>query len=212
MSKILEEIQQVNPDNPLEYCRQIIAPFAVDKLNNIINTCVHCKTASYNHRTTKGNPNANILLVTDNATNDDNVYDYLDQMLEQSGIDTDDVFMINAVSCINTRGKGENAVVRNPSNDELCSCKLYVEHAIDIVKPRVIILMGATSLNLFNKAIFDQEISSWMRVKDIPAMVTYSAQDMFLFMEYVEDDELEDKATVMLNDLVTANNYLNSLK
>lgn len=212
MNKILEEIQQVNPDNPLEYCRKIIAPFAVDKLNNIINTCVCCKTASYNHRTIKGNPDANILLVTDNATNDEEVYNYLEEMLVQAGIDIEDVFMINAVSCINTRGKGENAVVRNPSNDELCSCKLYVDHAIDIVKPRVIILMGATSLNLYNKAIFDQEISNWMKVKDIPAIVTYSAQDMFMFMDFVDDEELQDKATVMLNDLITANEYLNSLK
>lgn len=207
-NKILDEIRQVNPDNPLEYCRKIIAPFAINKLNGIINTCTHCKTASYNHRCTSGNPDANILVVTDNATDNEEVYNYLNQMLGQADIDIQDIFMINAISCINKRGMGDNAVVRNPSHDELNSCKLYVDHAIDVVKPRTIILMGATSLNLFTNAVFNKEISNWIKVKDIPALVTYSAQDMFSFMEYMTDEELNDKATVMLNDLIAVNKYI----
>lgn len=212
MNKILEEITAVNPDNPLEYCRKIIAPFAIDKLNSIIDTCTHCKTASYCHKLGSGNPDANILIITDNATNNDDVYDYLNSLLEQAEIDINDVYTMNAVSCINTRGHGDNTIVRAPSYEELNNCKLYVDHAIDVIRPRVIILMGASSLNMFTKAIFNNEISNWIKVKDIPAMVTYSPQDIYSFMEYMTDEELNDKATVLLKDLITVNKYIQDNK
>lgn len=212
MNKILEEIMTVNPDNPLEYCRKIVAPFAIKKLNSIIDTCTHCKTASYCHKIGRGNPDANILLITDNATNNDDVYDYLNSLIEQAEIDIDDVYMMNAVSCINTRGYGNSSTVRAPSYEELNSCKLYVDHAIDIIKPRAIILMGASSLNLYTKAVFNNEISNWIRVRDIPAMVTYSPQDIYSFMEYMEEEELNDKATVLLKDLIAVNKYIHENK
>ena len=208
MNRILEEVMAVNPDNPLEYCRKIVAPFAINKLNNIISTCTHCKTASYCHRLGSGNPDANILIITDNATNNDSAYEYLDSLIEQSGIDKNDIYTMNAVSCVNTRGHGDNSIVRAPSFDELNNCKLYVDHAIDIIRPRAIILMGASSLNMFTKAIFNNEISNWIKVKDIPAMVTYSPQDIYSFMEYMTEEELDDKATVLLKDLMAVNKYI----
>lgn len=208
MNKILQEITEVNPDNPLEYCRKIIAPFAINKLNSIIETCTYCKTASYCHKLGKGNPDANILFITDNATNIDDAYTYLEDLIQQSGIDIEDTYMINAVSCINTRGHGDNTIVRAPSYEELNNCKLYVDHAIDIIRPRVIVLMGASSLNMFTKAIFNNEISNWIKIKDIPTMVTYSPQDIYSFMEYMDEDELNDKATVLLKDLIAVNKYI----
>ena len=208
MNKILEEIIAANPDNPLEYCRKIIAPFAINKLNNIISDCTHCKTASHCKKLGSGNPDANILIITDNATNNDSAYTYLYDLIEQSGIDKEDIYTMNAVSCINTRGHGDNSIVRAPSFDELNNCKLYVDHAIDVIRPRAIILMGASSLNMFTKAIFNNEISNWIKVKDIPAMVTYSPQDIYSFMDYMTEEELDDKATVLLKDLMAVNKYI----
>lgn len=208
---IIEEITRVNPDNPLEYCRQQIAPFAIDKLNGIISKCDVCKTACHdNKRLFKGNPNANILLVTDNATDNEEVYDYLNNVLEQAKIDLNDVFYANSVCCINKRMFGDNDfIVRSPSSTETTNCKLFIKHAIDVIKPRIIILMGASSLNLFDKeSCLIEEVNSWKHIYGIPVITTYSAQDMYTFAQTMDESMREEKAYTLLGDLMKANMYL----
>lgn len=210
MSIILEEIKKINPDNPLEYCRQIIAPFAIDKLNDIINTCNICKTACHNNKKLfRGNPNANFLFVTDHATDEEEIYEYLNNIIEQAGINLKDVFYANSVSCINKRQFGESSIVRSPSSTEITNCKLFIKHAIDVVKPRMIILMGASSLNVFNKdSCLVEEINNWKHMYGIPVITTYSAQDIFSFSKIMDEETLEEKASILLNDLIKANMYL----
>lgn len=204
---ILEEIERLDLDNPLEYCRKLVAPLAINKLNTIISKCDKCKTASHNHRKTHGNPDANIMIITDTATNDEQAYEYLDQLLEQAEVDKEDVFMISAVSCINISGIDNK--VRLPCSTEVENCKLFVQHAIDVVRPRVILLMGASALNMFRNACFNEEISNWIQIKDIPSLVTYSPQDMFYFSDSgLPQEEVADKATVLLSDIITAKSFI----
>lgn len=206
---ILNEIQRLDLDNPLEYCRKLVAPYAIEKLNNIISNCKECKTASYNHRLTYGNPDANLMIITDNATNDESVYEYLEQLLDQAQIDKEDIFLMSSISCINISGINNNCKVRMPSVLEVENCTMFVKHAIDVVKPRAILLMGASSLNMFRNACFYDEISNWIQIKDIPALITYSAQDMFYFMDSgLSEEEIQDKATVLLGDLVTIKDFI----
>ena len=211
---IIEEIKRVNPDNPLEYCRQIIAPFAIEKLNGIINSCTVCKTACHkNKRLCYGNPNANFMLVTDHATNNNDVYEYLDNILQQAGIALNDIFYINSVNCINTRAFGDAEIVRSPSSTETNNCKLFIKHAIDIVKPRMIILMGASSLNVFDKnSCLVEEINNWKHIYGIPVITTFSAQDIFAFSQIMDEDMVQEKASTLLNDLLKANMYLHRNK
>lgn len=211
---ILEEIKQVNPDNPLEYCRQIIAPFAIDKLNDIISSCNECRTACCdNKRLFSGNPNANFMLVTDHATNDKQVYEYLDNIIKQAGIDTNDVFYANSVNCVNIRKFGDTEIVRSPSSTEIDNCKLFIRHAIDVVKPRMLILMGASSLNIFDKnSCLVEEINSWKHIYGIPVITTFSAQDIFAFSQTMDEEMLQEKASTLLRDLMKANMYLHRSK
>lgn len=208
---ILEEIIKVNPDNPLEYCRKQIAPFAINKLNGIISKCKECATACHNNkRLFKGNPNANFMLVTDHATNDERIYEYLENIMKQAGIELDDVFYVNSVNCINTREFGDKRIVRSPSSKETTNCKLYIKNAIDIIKPRIIILMGASSLNVFNKDnCLIEEINNWKHIYGIPVITTYSPQDIFAFSNILDEEMLEEKASVLLGDLMKANMYIN---
>lgn len=211
---ILEEIRQINPDNPLEYCRQIIAPFAIEKLNGIISKCDVCKTACHNNkRLFTGNPNANFMFVTDHATNNEQVYEYLNNIIEQAGINKEDVFYTNSVNCINIRKFGDTEIVRSPSSTEVNNCTLFIRHAIDVVKPRILILMGASSLNIFDKnSCLVEEINSWKHIYGIPVITTFSAQDIFTFSQTMDEDMVQEKASVLLRDLIKANMYLHRNK
>lgn len=208
INKLTEEIIKLDLDNPIEYMRQQLAPHAINKLNSLIANCTKCKQISHEKRLYYGNPDANYLIITDNATFDNNIYDYLKDLLIQVEIDINDVFIVNAISCININKINENSI-RLPTYSEISNCVDYVKHAIDIVKPRVIISMGATSLNLFRNCSFKEEISSWIQIKDIPAIITYSSQDIYYFSDKGYDqEELEDYITVIIGDLLKAKNYL----
>ncbi len=59
----------------------------------------------------------------------------LDEGLEQSGLDRDDVFFTNMVKC---RPPGN----RNPTTEEMEACSGFLRTQIDILKPALIVTLG----------------------------------------------------------------------
>lgn len=209
MNGVLKEIYRVDPDNPLEYCREIIAPFAIDKLNENILKCNHCKTCSDTKVAYKGNPNANILIIADNATDNEEVYNYLNTLIETSGINLDDVFIANAVSCVCKRKvSNDEYKLRLPSKEEAGSCKLFLSNAIKIVNPTVILIMGATALNMFKDSILNEMKHGWVEIYGIPAKISDSVQDIFACLGLEDDDLIQERTDKVLEDLMAVNTYI----
>ena len=99
--RILKLIRKLDPSNPLEFTRELVAPLCKDKLNQLILECNDCKTCkNYEKKIAIGNPNANYLIINDNATDNEAINDYLNSILEAAEIPLNDVFIINSVSCI----------------------------------------------------------------------------------------------------------------
>ena len=62
----------LNTDNPLETFRVLHSDILVDKLNNLIINCTDCKT-DYEKKVYYGNSNANVMIINDSATNNEEV-------------------------------------------------------------------------------------------------------------------------------------------
>lgn len=69
--------------------------------------------------------------------------DILTEFLVDSGINIDETYITNLVKCCPPKG-------RKPNTKEIGACLEHVYHEIRQVQPKVIILMGALSLRLFN--------------------------------------------------------------
>lgn len=212
--KIFNIFKRLDLDNPLEFARKILAPLCKKKLEEHIIACEDCKTCrNCNKKLPMGNPDANILIINDNATDNEEVNDYTMNILETAGLDLKDVYMINSVSCILKREFNNESIIRLPNRQELKNCKYFVDYAIDFVKPRVIILMGATSLSMYRNDLTLEEIKGqYIEVNGVKAIVTHSAKDLFSMLEYYSEDEVYSIAEKVAEDVANAKAYLNNLE
>lgn len=211
--KIYKLFKALNLDNPLDFARTIVAPLCKEKIEEHIKSCKDCNTCNgCERKLPTGNPNANILIINDNATDNEEINNYTLNILETAGIDMRDVYMINSVSCILKRDFNGESIVRLPNRKEITNCKHFVDYAIDFVKPRVIIVMGATSLSMYRSDITLEEIKGqYIDINGIKAMVTYSAKDLFSMLEYYPEDEVYKTAEQVAEDVANTLTYLDSL-
>ena len=212
--RILKLIRKLDPSNPLEFTRELVAPLCKDKLNQLILECNDCKTCkNYEKKIAIGNPNANYLIINDNATDNEAINDYLNSILEAAEIPLNDVFIINSVSCILKKTFHDEEIIRLPNRNEVNNCKHFVNYAIDFVKPRVIICMGATSLAMYrNDVTIDDIKGQFIDINGIKTLVTHSCKDLFVMLENYEQEEVDKVADNVLQDVISAKRYIETLK
>lgn len=69
----------------------------------------------------------------------------LDKALEQAGIDRDDAYVTNAVKHFKWVPKGRLRLHQKPNAREIGACLPWLEAEIDLIRPAVIVAMGATA-------------------------------------------------------------------
>ena len=202
----------LSTDNPLETFRVIYSDIMINKLNNLINQCTDCKT-NYNKVLYTGNSNANILIINGAATDDKDIIDYFNDLLKLSELNINDLFIINSVSCITTRKDRNDIIQRIPSKKECNNCKCFMNQAIKIVNPRIIISLGATSLNQF---IPGSNLLEYINTKQvfngIPTLINYSVKDLFDLCAYKSEEEIQEISSSILNTFNEAAKYIENIK
>ena len=69
----------------------------------------------------------------------------LDEALEAAGIDRDTVYVTNAVKHFKWRTGGKRRLHEKPNRSEIAACRLWLDAEIAILKPQVIVCLGATA-------------------------------------------------------------------
>lgn len=200
-------------DNPLETARQLVAPICKDKLNNHIINCNECDFLHSGKNICYGNPNANILIIAGNATDIKEEQDYLESIIDNSSINKSDIFVVHSVNCICKRKSGDSLVSRDPALAELNNCLPFVKYAIQFVRPRIIISMGATALNQFYPQYkFLDYIGETVSYDGIKAIITYSVNDLFILSERIDSEKVEELVYQTIDSFSEAQNYINIIK
>lgn len=137
----------------------------------------------------------------------------LDEFLAEAGISrNDDLYIINTVKC----RPPENRV---PTDEEKNACRKFLNAQIDIIKPKAIILCGATALKSFVELDKKQTISKvrgqWMSVNvdgvDYQAMTIFHPS--YLLRNHsmeegsprrlMQQDLAEIKRTVLVDNILS---------
>jgi len=91
----------------------------------------------------------------------------LDRMIVAMQLGPEDVYIANIVKC---RPPGN----RNPEAPEAAACLPYLERQIALVRPEVIVLLGAVPLRfLLNKTGITRTRGKWLDYNGTPVMPTY---------------------------------------
>ena len=70
----------------------------------------------------------------------------LDRALERAGIERDRVYITNAVKHFKFEPRGKRRLHKKPDTSEIEACRLWLDNEIDIVRPQVVVAMGATAV------------------------------------------------------------------
>ena len=92
----------------------------------------------------------------------------LTRIIEAIDLTRDEVYIANIVKC---RPPGN----RDPKPDEVAACRGYLERQIDIIEPRIIVLLGrvAAQTLLGNDLSLGRMRGQWFRVRGVETRVTY---------------------------------------
>ena len=69
----------------------------------------------------------------------------LDKALEAAGIDRKDIYVTNAVKHFKWEPRGKRRIHKKPNQLEINACRPWLEAEVEVVKPEVIVCLGATA-------------------------------------------------------------------
>src|SRR5438034_153217 len=69
----------------------------------------------------------------------------LDEALQAAGIDRSDAYVTNVVKHFKWEPKGKRRLHKKPSAREIGACVPWLDKEIDLIKPQVIVCLGATA-------------------------------------------------------------------
>ncbi|MGD0471724.1 MAG: uracil-DNA glycosylase [Candidatus Velthaea sp.] len=100
----------------------------------------------------------------------------LDKMLGAIDLAREDVFICNTVKCRPTLDDGRRLRNRAPDPQEMKNCRPYLDLQIDIIRPRVILALGAPAAKSFmgEKFSITRQRGQWFAgPNDIPTIATF---------------------------------------
>jgi DNA polymerase len=107
----------------------------------------------------EGSRGARVVLVGEQPGNDEDLAGHpfvgpagrlLDQALAAAGIDRGETYVTNAVKHFSWVPKGKRRMHKTPTTREVGACLPWLEHEIALIRPHVLVLLGATAA----KAVF----------------------------------------------------------
>jgi uracil-DNA glycosylase len=69
----------------------------------------------------------------------------IDRALEEAGIDRKNVYVTNAVKHFKWEPRGKRRIHQKPNSREIAACKPWLEAELRLVKPKLVVCLGATA-------------------------------------------------------------------
>lgn len=98
----------------------------------------------------------------------------LTKIIQAMGLQRSDVYIGNILKC-RPDTPGQSAGNRKPTSDEMATCIPYLHEQIDLIRPKVLVALGATAVEgLLGKTIGITKLrGTWKTYRNIPLMPTY---------------------------------------
>jgi DNA polymerase len=98
----------------------------------------------------------------------------LTKIIHATGLSRADVYIANILKC-RPDTPGQTAGNRKPTSDEMATCIPYLHEQIDLIRPKVIVALGATAVEgLLGKTLGITKLrGTWKTYRGTPLMPTY---------------------------------------
>jgi len=98
----------------------------------------------------------------------------LTKIIQATGLSRADVYIANILKC-RPDTPGQSSGNRKPTSEEMATCIPYLHEQIDLIRPRVIVALGATAVEgLLGKTVGITKLrGQWQTYRGTPLMPTY---------------------------------------
>lgn len=128
----------------------------IKKLQGAAHDCRACPLWKTGTQTVfgEGSRHASVVFVGEQPGNDEDLAGkpfvgpagkLLDKALVEAGIQRDEVYVTNAVKHFKWEPKGKRRIHKKPSGREIAACRPWLEAELDVLKPKVLVCLGATA-------------------------------------------------------------------
>jgi len=128
----------------------------IPKLQSAAADCRACDLWKLGTQTVfgEGSPHARVMFIGEQPGDQEDIQGrpfvgpagrILDNALEEAGIDRKEVYVTNAVKHFKWEPRGKRRIHKKPNSLEITACKPWIEAEIEVVKPEVIVCLGATA-------------------------------------------------------------------
>jgi DNA polymerase len=152
---------------------------ALKNLRSDIGDCQRCKLSKNRKNIVfgEGDADADLMLVGEGPGRDEDIQarpfvgdagKLLTNLIVKLGLRRDDVYIANIVKCRPPNN-------RNPEEDEIATCRPFLERQIEIIKPKVIVCLGkiAAQSLLGSKELISKLRGNFFTYNNITVMPTY---------------------------------------
>ena len=152
---------------------------SLDELRPVVLACSRCPLAATRHNVVfgEGDPHAKLMFIGEGPGYDEDMQgrpfvgragQLLNKMIAAMQFTREEVYIANVVKC----RPPENRV---PSPDEAAACIGYLKKQIALIRPEVIVLLGATAVNflLGKREGITRLRGKWLGYDGIPVMPTF---------------------------------------
>lgn len=168
----------------------------------MVRDCRRCALAATRHNTVfgEGNPHAKLMFIGEGPGYDEDMQGrpfvgragkLLDRMIAAMQFTREEVYIANVVKCRPPQN-------RIPYPDEAASCIGYLKRQIELIRPEVIVLLGATAVGflLEKQGGITKLRGKWLGYNGIPVMPTFHPAYL-LRQESAKRDAWNDLQQVM---------------
>ncbi len=131
-------------------------PHSVDQLKEAAASCQGCDLWKEATQTVfgEGNDHARVMLVGEQPGDQEDLQGrpfvgpagrLLDKALEEAGIDRQKVYLTNAVKHFRWIRRGKRRLHEKPNAAQVRACRPWLEAEIEVVRPHIMVLLGATA-------------------------------------------------------------------
>jgi len=171
-SQVLANVSLIEPELKPISMNDLDLPSMAEKARQ----CQGCSLAASRQHVVfgQGNPDADLLFIGEAANSLEDqqgeglVGGMFDSMLMAIGLDRKQVYSLNILQCLPPNH-------RDPKQDELDACRIWLDAQLDKVSPKVICVMGrvAAQALLKSNAVLHDLREEWHSYRGIPVWVSY---------------------------------------
>lgn len=126
------------------------------RLREVAKSCRACPLWKTGTQTVfgEGSPDAKVMFVGEVPGNDEDLAGrpfvgpagkFLDKVLDEVGIDRDEVYVTNVVKHFKWEPAGKRRIHKKPSGREIAACRPWLQAELEVVQPTVLVCLGATA-------------------------------------------------------------------